>query len=187
MPSLAATDPYPWPYDGDLSPARLALVICGAQRHWAKVCGERAGPVIASLAGLVGPLGQTGALVVALRHGGRQTPTGSPGWPLIDAIHADLTVDSAGFDGCYGSCLEHELRRRGRDHLLLAGLASELTVDSSLRSLNDRGFECLVLSDLCCPVEVDLGARALHSTTMSGGIFGAIGTSHGILEGLVQE
>ncbi len=187
MGSLAATDPYAWPYDGDLSPARYAVVICGAQRHWATVCGERSGPVVAGIAGLAGSLGQTGALVVALRHGGRLTPPESDGWPLLDAVTAHLVVDSAGLDGCYGSRLEHELRQRGRDHVLLAGLASEVTVDSTLRSLNDRGFECLVLSDLCCPVEPALGERALHSTTMSGGIFGAIGTSQMFLEGLVQE
>lgn len=187
MGSLAGTDPYAWPYDGDLSRTRLALVICGAQRHWATECGERSGPVVAGIAGLAHSLGQAGGLVVALRHGGRLTPPGAAGWPLLDSIPADLVVDCAGLDGCYGSRLEHELRQRGRDHLLLAGLASEVTVDSTLRSLNDRGFECLVLSDLCCPLEPELGERALHSTTMSGGIFGAVGTSRTFLEGLVQE
>ena len=61
------------------------------------------------------------------------------------------------------------------DHLVLAGYASEVTVDSTVRTLNDRGFECLVLSDGCAPLDADLGARALRSLTMSGGIFGAHG------------
>ena len=31
---VAATVPYPWPYDGELEARTLAVVICGAQRRF---------------------------------------------------------------------------------------------------------------------------------------------------------
>jgi nicotinamidase-related amidase len=66
----------------------------------------------------------------------------------------------------------------------MAGYGAEATVDSTLRSANDRGYECLVLTDAVAPFHDALGARALASVTMSGGIFGAIGTSADLLGAL---
>ena len=50
-----------------------------------------------------------------------------------------------------------------------------------MRSANDRGFECLTLTDAVAPHDPALAARAHHSVTMSGGIFGAIGTTADLL------
>ncbi len=96
----------------------------------------------------------------------------------------DLVIDAPGWDASYGSTLDHDLRTAGRDHLVLAGLASEITVDSTVRTLNDRGYECLVLTDACAPVHAELGRRAHASLTMSGGIFGALGSSSALLAAL---
>lgn len=52
-----------------------------------------------------------------------------------------------GIDGFYASPLEAQLRAAGRTHLLMAGFAAEITIDSTLRGANDRGFECLVLTE----------------------------------------
>jgi nicotinamidase-related amidase len=102
---------------------------------------------------------------------------GDQGWALVTApAGQDEIVDCAGWDGCFSSDLDHTLRAAGIRSIALGGLASELTVDSTVRTLNDRGHECLVLTDGCAPLDADLGARALHSLTMSGGIFGAVGT-----------
>ena len=54
----------------------------------------------------------------------------------------------------------------------------------TVRSANDRGYECLTLSDATAPLDGATGARELHSVTMSGGIFGAVGTSDGLLAAL---
>lgn len=86
-------------------------------------------------------------------------------------------MDSAGWDGCFGSDLDNTLRVRGIRTIVIGGFASEVTVDSTVRTLNDQGHECLVLTDCCAPLDDSLGARAHASLTMSGGIFGALGTS----------
>lgn len=188
--AIAAANPYPWPFDDDLSGARLALLITGAQRHFvdASPTAPQAAQAIAALALAVH---EAGGLVVALRHGRRDAARpavpdrGTVAWDTAGVPDGvDLVVDCRGFDGCYGSTLQHELRAAGRDHVLLGGYASEITVDSTVRRLNDSGLECLVVTDACAPLDAHTGARAHASLTMSGGIFGALATTADVVAAL---
>ncbi len=86
-------------------------------------------------------------------------------------------IDAAGINGFTGSALDGALRSRGIDHLVLTGFAAEAPVDSTLRGANDRGYECLVVTDGVAPFDAVTGSAALSSVTMSGGIFGALATS----------
>jgi nicotinamidase-related amidase len=137
----------------------------------------------------------TGASVVLVRHGMSHRvrglavppPTGEAPWQLAFAPNrSDVIVDAAGVDGFHGSALDDVLRARGIDHLVLGGFGYEAAVDSTMRSANDRGYECLVLVDAVAPFDEDLGARALASVTMSGGIFGAVGSSADLLHALTR-
>jgi nicotinamidase-related amidase len=190
--AIAAANPYPWPFDDDLSGARLALVIAGAQRHFveASPASDEATEALAALALAVR---DAGGLTIALRHGRRDAARpfvperATPGWEVAGVPEGlDLVVDCRGFDGCYGSTLQHELRAAGRDHVLLGGYASEVTVDSTVRRLNDSGLECLVVTDACAPLDAHTGARAHASLTMSGGIFGALATTADVLAALAE-
>jgi nicotinamidase-related amidase len=196
-------DPYPWPYDGRLEGHRLALVVIGAQDRWTSVSvGTDAAH--AALARLAQAVRSVGGRVVLVRHGltdrsplrGRSAARphlGLPArhtrsWDLAVLVERDaLVVDAGGFDGFFGSTLDHELRVDHRDLLLLGGFASEVLVDSTLRSANDRGYECLVVTDACAPIERATGERAHHSVTMSGGIFGALATAADVIAALSQS
>jgi nicotinamidase-related amidase len=90
-------------------------------------------------------------------------------------------VTAAGHDAFCGSDLELELRARGLRNIVAVGLAAEVAVSCSVRSANDRGFECLTLADATAPLDLATGQRELRSITMSGGIFGAIGTVAALL------
>ena len=181
---VCATNPYAWPYDGSLVPQRTALVLCGAQRGLVDVSPD--GPlVLQRLVQLAGCLRPLGVQVVWVRHGTRTARRAisvlpvraTADWELAATPDdADVIVDAGGWDGSFASDLDDVLRADPIRAVVLAGMASELTVDSTVRTLNDRGHECLVLVDGCAPVDADLGARAHHSLTMSGGIFGALGT-----------
>ncbi len=184
------TVPYPWPYDGAVDPERLALVIAGAQAGWAARSG-RAAEVASVLAELASAVRPAGGLVVAVRHSpplrcraSLPPVRGSDGWQLLDLAGVDLAVDAAGVDGFYGGPLDAVLRAHGVDHLAVGGFGHELAVDSTLRSANDRGYECLLLADAVAPLDEATSARALASVTMSGGIFGAVGTSSFLLSAL---
>ena len=192
MPTLDATEPYPWPYDGCLDPRRLALIVAGAQSGWMKASHDH--PAIAArIAAISAVVRDAGALVVLVHHtrpiGTRPTPfppeAGSAGAdPAVAPWRGDLVVQASGIDGFHGGPLDGELRCRGIDHLVLCGFGAEACVDSTLRSANDRGYECLTLVDAVAPFSPDLGRHALASITMSGGIFGAIGSSADFLAAL---
>lgn len=188
---MVPADPYPWPYDGPLDPRRLALVIAGAQRAWKRrsVGAEEAAGVIAVAAGAVR---RAGGLVVHLRHGSIATGPGllppapdDPAWALATVVAPfDLVVDATGIDGFSGGPLDRLLRSRHVDTLVLAGFGAEAAVSSTLRSANDRGYECLTLTDGTAPFDLESGRRSLHSITMSGGIFGAIASAAALLAAL---
>jgi nicotinamidase-related amidase len=187
MAVVAGTNPYPWPYDGGLAGDRLALVVTGAQGAFADIVAD-ATTVLERIDAVAAAVRLVGGSVVWVRHGTRRPraallpPTGCPAWALCaGAADDDLVVDAAGWDGCFGSNLHHDLVTAGMRYVVLAGLASELTVDSTVRTLNDRGHECLVLTDACGPVDRRLGRHAHASLTMSGGIFGALGTTTDLL------
>jgi nicotinamidase-related amidase len=190
MAVVAGTNPYPWPFDGGLAGDRLALVVTGAQGAFADVVAD-ASTVLERIDTAATAVRAAGGTVVWVRHGSRRRPaallppTGCPAWALCaDPADDDVIVDAAGWDGCFGSALEADLAAIGTRYVVVAGLASELTVDTTVRTLNDRGHECLVLTDACAPVDRGLGRRAFASLTMSGGIFGALGTTTELLAAL---
>jgi nicotinamidase-related amidase len=186
-------NPYAWPWDGDLSPSRLALVISGAQRHWYS-CTADPDEHLAAIQGVADALRAVGAAVVWVRHGrspsSRNTipVVGSDAWALVATPHdGDVVVDAAGHDGCYGGPLEPTLRAMGRDHVVMCGLGLEGPVHSTLRTLNDMGYECLTLTDASAPYDVTTGAGALSSITFSFGIFGAIAPSASLVGAFETE
>ena len=195
MPTVGSTVPYAWPYDGDLDPARLGLIVAGAQEAWASR-SSRSESVTAALTTVRSAVRAVGALVVLVRHvrvtgeardERRSLPPlpESAGWNLALPVQTgDVVIDAAGIDGFYGSPMDALLRSRGITHLVLGGFGHEAAVDSTLRSANDRGYECLVLSDCVAPFNQALGGRALSSVTMSGGIFGAVGETAHVLTAL---
>ena len=58
---------------------------------------------------------------------------------------------------------------------------------STLATGNDRGYECLALADASAAHDPAVGARALNSITMSGGIFAAVGTTTALCDALVKD
>jgi nicotinamidase-related amidase len=197
---LTDTDPYPWPYDQALDGRRLALVIVAAQPHWV----DRSIDAAATLAVVDRvrlAVRAAGGRIVLTRHGRARSASSSPvghrprlpvestpDWELVTGPEGEeLVIDARGLNGFFGSTLDAELRADGRDQLILAGFASELVVDTTLRGANDRGYECLVVADACAPVDRATGDRALSSVTMSGGIFGAVGTSRSLVEALAPN
>lgn len=190
MVHLRASDPYPWPYDGVLEPRRCALVIAGAQLTWAEV-SLGAADVLVVITEVAGALREAGGRVVALRHwappGGRHRTLppardADGGELLVDLPLCDLVVSAGGTNGFHASRLDAELRARNLDRLVFCGFGAEVAVDSTLRAANDRGYECLTLTDGTAPLEGHTGARALDSVTKSGGIFGAIAPAAALLE-----
>lgn len=188
---MIAADPYPWPYAGTLDPRRLALVVTGDQPAWSRR-SQGVAETAAVIAAVAAAVRRAGGAVVRVRHGrsgwrrpGLPPVREHPAWALTGRPQAgDLVVDATGIDGFFGSPLDQELRDRGIDTLVLAGYGGEATVSSTLRSANDRGYECLTLVDGVAMFDPRTGGPTLRSITMSGGIFGAIAPSAALLAAL---
>jgi nicotinamidase-related amidase len=172
-------------------------VVVGPQERWVEASTDT-DSVLSALSGLARTVRSVGGRVVVVRHGVTDRPLRSgrsvrrpehldlparhsTEWELVVPVdHDTLVIDAGGFDGFHGSTLDDELRADGRDTLVFGGCASEVLVDCTLRSANDRGYECLVLTDGCAPLDHATSDRALASVTMSGGIFGALGTTDNV-------
>jgi nicotinamidase-related amidase len=167
-----------------VEPSRTALLIAGCDPTTAALT-----PIDAAVAEhldlLRGRLASVGVLVVLVQHAA-PTPHGAPTAPStpfapLAPRAGELAIAAAGLDGFYGSALDATLRRSGRSHLLVSGLGFETAVHSTLRRANDRGYECLTIADACACGAPDLRRASISSIEMSGGIFGAVGTTADVL------
>ncbi len=171
---VEGTEPYAWPYDGRLGGHHVALVLAGWDETWASRA-VRSDPAERRALRLAAAVARIGGLVVVVAHGPAiKLPVGA----------ASTTVPVPGLDGFYASRLDDLLRTEGRTHLLVAGHGIEAAVHSTLRSANDRGYECLLVTDACTALTDDLQGASAKQVTMSGGIFGAVGTTEAVLTAL---
>ncbi len=180
---VAGTTPYPWPYDGALTRERTALIVAGWNDEWWGRSHEP-GHVVAAIGRLAGAVDN----VITIDHGGpsrsRRATRSSGG--TVPTITGSSAVAAAGIDAFFGGPLDSMLRSRRADLLLLVGLGLETTVHSTMRSANDRGYECLLVVDACAPLDPDAVPNAVSMVEMSGGIFGAVGLTDPVLAALAR-
>ncbi len=75
---------------------------------------------------------------------------GNPGWeirPEIAPIPGDLIFDKRACDSFYETGLDESLKSRGIGHLVIAGLQTEMCVDTACRSALHRDFNVSLASD----------------------------------------
>lgn len=118
---------------------------------------------------------------------GRVLIRGEAGFETIEelaALPGEPVVDKTANGAFTGTDLDVVLRARGVRAIAFAGNTIDVCVHTSLREANDRGYQCLLLSDCCGAIEPGLHDWAIRSVQIEGGVFGSVGTSRDFVSAL---
>jgi nicotinamidase-related amidase len=121
---------------------------------------------------------------------GRILVQGEPGHdiiPELEPIPGEAVVDKPGKGAFYATNLDLILRNRDIAQLVICGVTTEVCVNTTAREANDRGYECLVLSDCTGSYFPEFHEQALRMMQAQNGVVGWVSPSHDLVAALLAE
>jgi len=118
----------------------------------------------------IGDLGPKGRILIR----------GEYGHDIIDdltPLPEERVIDKPGKGSFYATDLADLLTADGITSLVVTGVTTEVCVHTTVREANDRGYECLVLSDCVGSYFPEFQEAGLAMIAAQGGIFGWVAPS----------
>jgi nicotinamidase-related amidase len=118
---------------------------------------------------------------------GRILIRGEYGHDIVDElapVDGELVIDKPGKGAFYATELQNVLVDAGITQLLITGVTTEVCVHTTTREANDRGYECLVVSDCVGSYFPDFQRIGLEMIKAQGGIFGWVADSTAVIPAL---
>lgn len=116
---------------------------------------------------------------------GRVLIAGEPGADIIPELYpvaGELVLDKPGKGAFYATGLGDWLAARGIAYLVLAGVTTEVCVQTTMREANDRGYACLLAEDATDSYFPEFKAAALDMIRAQGAIIGWTASTDQVIE-----
>ncbi len=111
---------------------------------------------------------------------GRILVRGETGHDIIEELYpipGEPVIDKPGKGSFHATDLHQILMDRGIRTLVVCGVTLEVCVHTTVREANDRGYECVVLSDCVASYFPEFQRVGLEMIKAQGGIFGWVSDS----------
>jgi nicotinamidase-related amidase len=95
-----------------------------------------------------------------------------------------VVIDKPGKGAFYATELQDILTAGGITQLLITGVTTEVCVHTTTREANDRGYECLVVSDCVGSYFPEFQRIGLEMIKAQGGIFGWVADTSAVIPAL---
>jgi len=118
---------------------------------------------------------------------GRILIRGEYGHDIVDElapIDGEVVIDKPGKGAFYATELQDILTTGGITQLLITGVTTEVCVHTTTREANDRGYECLVVSDCVGSYFPEFQRVGLEMIKAQGGIFGWVADTTAVIPAL---
>lgn len=125
-------------------------------------------------------IGDSGAL-------GRLLVDGEIGNEIIPPLRpqaGEYEIVKPGKGAFYATTLDSILKELNVSHLLITGVTTEVCVQTTMREANDRGYECLLISDATESYFSEFKRATLDMMVAQGGIVGWVADSECVIQAL---